>query len=86
MPTRDLMRDASDAVRSSGKGQNSVITWTDEAKALTELTLKRVPFFVRVSVNKKLRSEAEKLARERGGAGDDTIVREITAKYAPGKP
>jgi hypothetical protein len=79
------MRDASETVTSSGKGQNSVITWTDEAKALTELTLKRVPFFVRVSVNKKLRSEAEKVARERGGTVDEAIVREITAKYSPGR-
>jgi chlorophyllide a reductase subunit Z len=85
VPTRDLMRDASETVTASGKGQNSVIAWTDEAKALTELTLKRVPFFVRVSVNKKLRSEAEKLARERGGTVDETIVRDITAKYAPGR-
>jgi chlorophyllide a reductase subunit Z len=85
VPTRDLMRDASELVTSSGKGQNSVIAWTDEAKALTELTLKRVPFFVRVSVNKKLRSEAEKLARERTGTVDETVIREITAKYAPGR-
>ena len=85
VPTHDLMRDASDLVSTSGKGQNSVIAWTDEAKALTEITLKRVPFFVRVSVNKKLRSEAEKLARERGGTVDAAIVGEITAKYSPGK-
>ena len=85
VPTRDLMRDASETVTASGKGQNSVITWTDEAKALTELTLKRVPFFVRVSVNKKLRSEAEKVARERTGTVDETIIREITAKYSPGR-
>jgi chlorophyllide a reductase subunit Z len=84
VPTRDLMRDATVAVQ-SGKGQNSVVTWTDEAKTLTEVTLKRVPFFVRVSVNKKLRSEAEKIARERGVAVDEAIVREITARYAPGK-
>jgi hypothetical protein len=79
------MRDATETVAASGKGQNSVIAWTDEAKALTELTLKRVPFFVRVSVNKKLRSEAEKVARERGGTVDAAIVREITARYAPGR-
>ena len=85
VPTRDLMRDAGEMVTASGKGQNSVIAWSDEAKALTELTLKRVPFFVRVSVNKKLRSEAEKLARERGGTVDATIVRELTARYAPGR-
>jgi chlorophyllide a reductase subunit Z len=85
VPTRDLMRDAGDIVTASGKGQNSVIAWTDEAKSLTELTLKRVPFFVRVSVNKKLRSEAEKVARERDGTVDADIIREITAKYAPGR-
>jgi chlorophyllide a reductase subunit Z len=85
VPTRDLMRDATAAVSASGKGQNSVVTWTDEAKTLAETTLKRVPFFVRVSVNKKLRSEAEKLARERGTAVDAAIVREVTARYAPGK-
>ena len=85
VPTRDLMRDAGEMVTASGKGQNSVIAWSDEAKALTELTLKRVPFFVRVSVNKKLRSEAEKLARERGGTVDAAIVRELTARYAPGR-
>jgi chlorophyllide a reductase subunit Z len=83
--TRDLMREAPEATAASGKGQNSVIGWTDEAKALTELTLKRVPFFVRVSVNKKLKSEAEKVARERGGIVDETIVREITAKYSPNR-
>jgi chlorophyllide a reductase subunit Z len=85
VPTRDLMRDATEMVATSGKGQNSVIAWTDEAKALTELTLKRVPFFVRVSVNKKLRSEAEKLARAGDGTVGVEIVREITARYAPGR-
>jgi len=83
--TRDLMRDAPEATAASGKGQNSVMAWTDDAKALTELTLKRVPFFVRVSVNKKLRSEAEKLARTRGGTVDATIVREVTARYSPNR-
>jgi chlorophyllide a reductase subunit Z len=85
-PTHDLMRDATTAVVASGKGQNSVIAWSEEAKALAELTLKRVPFFVRVSVNKKLRSEAEKLARARGGTVDASIVREITALYAARRP
>jgi 3,8-divinyl chlorophyllide a/chlorophyllide a reductase subunit Z len=85
VPTRELMRDATDAVAASGKGRNSTIAWTDEAKALTELTLKRVPFFVRVSVNKKLRSEAEKLARERTGTVDAEIIRELTARYAPNR-
>ena len=84
VPTKELMLDAAQAVSSSGKGQNSVISWTDGAKVLTETTLKRVPFFVRVSVNKKLRGEAEKLARERGCDVDEAIVREITAKYSPG--
>jgi chlorophyllide a reductase subunit Z len=82
--TKDLMRDATAIVTSSGKGRNSVIAWTDEAKSLTETTLKRVPFFVRVSVNKKLRAEAEKLARDRNSDVDAAIVREITARYAPG--
>ena len=54
VPTKDLMRDATASVETSGKGQNSVIAWSDDAKALAEKTLKRVPFFVRVSVNKKL--------------------------------
>ena len=85
VPTRDLMRDGTAATTASGKGTNSVIAWTDEAKELAELTLKRVPFFVRVSVNKKLRSEAEKVARERDGTVDVTIVREVTARYAPNK-
>ncbi len=85
VPTRDLMRDATAAAASSGKGQNSVVAWTDEAKTLAETTLKRVPFFVRVSVNKKLRSEAEKLARERGAGVDVAIVREVTARYSPNK-
>ena len=83
-PTKELMRDGSALVTASGKGRNSVPVWSDEAKALTETTLKRVPFFVRVSVNKKLRAEAEKLARERGCDVDAQIVREITARYAPG--
>ena len=81
--TREVMRDALETVSASGRGQNSVIAWSDDAKALTELTLKRVPFFVRVSVNKKLRSEAEKLARERDGVVDAGIIRELTARYAP---
>ena len=81
VPTRELMHDAPAVMATSGKGQNSVIAWTDDAKAAAELTLKRVPFFVRVSVNKKLRSEAEKLARARGGTVDVDIVREVTARY-----
>jgi chlorophyllide a reductase subunit Z len=85
VPTRELMLDATSAVEASGKGQNSVIAWTDDAKALTERTLKRVPFFVRVSVNKKLRSEAEKIARERTGTVDVAIVEEVTAKYTPNR-
>ena len=84
-PTRHLMTEAQTVVASGAKGQNSVITWTDEAKSLTETTLKRVPFFVRVSVNKKLRAEAEKLARERGTDVDASVVREITARFAPGR-
>ena len=79
------MSDAAVAVGESGRGVNSVIAWTDEAKSLTEKTLKRVPFFVRVSVNKKLRAEAEKLARERNCDVDVAIVTEITAKYSPGR-
>jgi chlorophyllide a reductase subunit Z len=84
-PTKDVMRDAPANVTEHGKGQNSVVTWTDEAKALTEKTLRRVPFFVRVSVNKKLRSEAEKLARERSSDVDRAIVEEITARFSPGR-
>jgi chlorophyllide a reductase subunit Z len=84
-PTAEILRDAPGATADGGKGQNSVLTWTDDAKALSEKTVKRVPFFVRVSVTKKLRAEAEKLARERGTDVDVTIVEEITAKYAPGR-
>ncbi len=80
--TVDLMRDAPQSLASLGKGQNSIVAWTDAAKARAETTLKRVPFFVRVSVNKKLRSEAEKIARERGVDVDVAIVDEITARYA----
>jgi len=82
-PTRELMADGA-AAGAAGKGANSVIGWTDEAKALTEKTLKRVPFFVRVSVNKKLRAESEKLARERNCDVDEAIVREVTARFSPG--
>jgi chlorophyllide a reductase subunit Z len=82
-PTAEIMRDGQDAAADGGKGQNSVIAWTDDAKALSEKTVKRVPFFVRVSVTKKLRAEAEKLARERGGPVDVAIVEEITAAYRP---
>jgi chlorophyllide a reductase subunit Z len=85
LPTAELLASAPDVVAQSGKGRNSVITWTDEAKALTDVTLKRVPFFVRVSVNKKLRAEAEKLARERGSDVDRAVIEEITARYAPGR-
>jgi len=83
--TADILRDAPAVTTDSGKGQNSVLTWTDEAKALAEKTVKRVPFFVRVSVTKKLRAEAEKLARERGTDVDRSVVEEITARYAPGR-
>ena len=83
--TRDVLREAAEVVSAAGKGQNSVITWTDGAKALSETTLKRVPFFVRVSVSKKLRAEAERTARERGTDVDETIVREITARYTPNR-
>ncbi|MBD5634628.1 MAG: hypothetical protein IAI49_09135, partial [Candidatus Eremiobacteraeota bacterium] len=50
---------------------------------LAEKTVKRVPFFVRVSVTKKLRAEAEKLGRERGGTVDIAVVQEIVAAYQP---
>ena len=85
VPTSQLLASASDIVSDSGKGRNSVLAWTGEAKALTELTLKRVPFFVRVSVNKKLKAEAEKLARERGTDVDRSVIEEVTAKYSPGR-
>ena len=83
-PTAEILRDAP-AITDAGKGANSVVTWTDEAKELSERTVKRAPFFVRVSVTKKLRGEAEKLARERGTSVDRAIVEEITAKYAPNR-
>jgi len=38
---------------------------------------------VRVSVTKKLRSEGEALARARGTDVDESVIEEITAKYAP---
>ena len=79
------MREGYGTVAEGGKGQNSIITWTDEAKALSEKTVKRVPFFVRVSVTKKLRSEAERIARERGSDVDLDVVEEVVAKYAPGR-
>ncbi len=82
-PTAEVLGDASAVTLESGKGQNSVLFWTDEAKALAEKTTKRVPFFVRVSVTKKLRSEAEALARERRSDVDASVIEEITAKYAP---
>jgi hypothetical protein len=85
VPTAQLLASAPDVVAESGKGRNSVIAWTDDAKRITEVTLKRVPFFVRVSVNKKLRAEAEKLARERGTDVDTSVIEEITARYAPGR-
>jgi chlorophyllide a reductase subunit Z len=85
-PTAEILRDAPGAVTDAGKGRNSVIEWTDEAKALSETTIKRVPFFVRVSVTKKLRAEAERLARERGTNVDLGVVREIVATFAPGRP
>ena len=84
VPTAQLMTASSD-IEAGGKGRNSVLSWTDDAKALTEKTLKRVPFFVRVSVNKKLRAEAESLARERGTDVDLAVIEEITARYAPGR-
>jgi 3,8-divinyl chlorophyllide a/chlorophyllide a reductase subunit Z len=80
--TRELLADAPNIVASEGKGRNAVITWTDEGKAHAETILKRVPFFVRVSVNKKLRAEAEKLARERGSDVDRAIVEEIRERFA----
>lgn len=80
VPTREVLREGA-AVAAAGKGQNSVIGWSDEAKRLAEQTLKRVPFFVRVSVNKRLRSEAERTARERGTDVDAPIVEEIIARF-----
>ncbi len=84
-PTAEIMREGHGTVADGGKGQNSVIAWTVDAKALSEKTVKRVPFFVRVSVTKKLRSEAERIARERGTDVDLAIVEEIVATYAPGR-
>ena len=83
--TKSMLATASEIVSESGKGRNSIIAWTDEAKALADATLKRVPFFVRVSVNKKLRAEAESLARERGTDVDGPLVREIVARFSAGR-
>jgi chlorophyllide a reductase subunit Z len=82
-PTAEIMRDGHGATADGGKGQNAVVTWTDDAKALSEKTVKRVPFFVRVSVTKKLRAEAEKRARERDGTVDVAIVQDVIAAFAP---
>jgi chlorophyllide a reductase subunit Z len=84
-PTAEIMREAHGIVAEAGKGQNSALEWTAEAKALAEKAVKRVPFFVRVSVTKKLRSEAERLARERNVPVDRAIVEEIVAAYAPNR-
>ncbi len=85
VPTAQLLASAPAVVEASGKGRNAVISWTAEAQQLADVTLKRVPFFVRVSVNKKLRAEAEKLARERGSEVDRAVIEEITARHAPGR-
>jgi chlorophyllide a reductase subunit Z len=82
-PTAQILSEAPGATEAAGKGQNSVLIWTEEAKALAEKTAKRVPFFVRVSVTKKLRAEAERLARERDGTVDRAVMDEIIAKYSP---
>jgi hypothetical protein len=82
-PTAEVMRDGQGIAAEAGKGQNSVITWTDDAKALAEKIVKRVPFFVRVSVTKKMRAEVEKLARERDGTVDVAIVEEVFAAFRP---
>jgi chlorophyllide a reductase subunit Z len=65
-------------------GNNETLVWDDDATTLAEKTVKRVPFFVRVSVNKKLRAECERIARERGSTVTTGIVAEVTARYAPG--
>ena len=83
--TKAMLATASEIVTESGKGRNSMLAWSDEAKALAELALKRVPFFVRVSVNKKLRAEAEALARERGSDVTGAIVEELVARYGAGR-
>ena len=83
--TKAMMATAPGIVTESGKGRNSIISWTDDAKGLAELALKRVPFFVRVSVNKKLRAEAEALARERGTDVTGAIVEELVARYGAGR-
>ena len=82
-PTAEIIRDGHGVTAGGAKGQNSMIAWTDDAKALAEKTVKRVPFFVRVSVTKKMRSEAEKRARERGGTVDVAIMEEVLAAYQP---
>ncbi len=84
-PTAEIMREAHGIVAEAGRGQNSVLVWTDEAKLVAERAIKRVPFFVRVSVTKKLRSEAERVARERNVPVDRAIVEEIVAAYAPNR-
>jgi chlorophyllide a reductase subunit Z len=83
--TKAMLATASEIVTERGKGRNSIVTWTDEAKTLADATLKRVPFFVRVSVNKKLRAEAESLARERGTDVDGPLVQEIVARFSAGR-
>lgn len=83
VPTADLISESKAAVELSGKGNNSTIAWTDEAKALAEKILKRVPFFVRVSVNKKLRTTAEEVARERESDVTEDIVAEVNCRYSP---
>ncbi len=84
-PTAEIMREGHGIVADSGRGQNATLTWTDEAKARSEQIVKRVPFFVRVSVTKKLRSEAERLARERHRDVDLAIVEEVAAAYSPNR-
>jgi chlorophyllide a reductase subunit Z len=84
VPTRELLASAPE-ITATGKGRNSVITWSEDAKAHADVILRRVPFFVRVSVNKKLRAEAEKVARERGCDVDRAIVDEVTARFAPNR-
>ncbi len=81
--TKAIMADAATNLQSGAKGKNAVLTWDDDAKALSEKAVKRVPFFVRVSVQKKLRAEAEEAAREGDGRVTLAIVEAVVARYSP---
>ena len=75
LATRDVGRSAADRCRTrQGKEHGVVCLDPSEAKSLSAVTLEPVPFFVRVSVSKKLRAEAEHLAAERGTDVTEDVV------------